>query len=169
MRAMVDETPETPKKWPLWKTLLVLTFVLAIPVLGFPLLAEGCNYIFLGSPESVAKEKFSRAYACPNDRVEVRPRNDLTYAKLHPAIASTAEPSPEIKSDPDRYARWKKERDAAQKKSIESHAKNDIIEVRGCGKSMLYSCGIGNVTINNSDSSDARYCNEEAYPSGTAW
>ena len=94
------------------------------------LVLAGCQ-----SKESGAREKFSQEFTCPEDRVEVRERKDLTPSKLRVQVP----PPPEIASDPARLAQYK-EREAENNKNADTFG--DIYEARGCNKQSLYACRI---------------------------
>jgi hypothetical protein len=79
-----------------------------------------------------AKEKFSAAFTCPLDRVEVRARPDL-----YPGDGFKARnPPSEIASDPGRLKLWQTQQD-----QLRSYSDGyQIYEARGCGNQSLYEC-----------------------------
>lgn len=93
------------------------------------LVASGC------SKSSGAREKFSQEFTCPEDRVEVRERKDLTPSKLRVHVP----PPPEVASDPARLAQYE-EKEAENDKNADTFG--DIYEARGCNKQSLYACRI---------------------------
>ena len=102
------------------------------PVLFAPFMAlvlAGC------SKESGARERFSQEFTCPEDRVEVRERKDLTPSMLRVQVP----PPPEIASDPARLSQYKA-KEAETNKNADTFG--DIYEARGCNKQSLYACRI---------------------------
>ncbi len=87
------------------------------------------------SKETGAREKFSQEFTCPEDRVEVREREDLKPSMLRVKVP----PPPEIASDPGRLAEYN-EREAEIDEGADTFG--DIYEARGCDKQSLYACRI---------------------------
>jgi hypothetical protein len=64
----------------------------------------------------------------------------------------------------------KQESDRQAKAAKAADKGDDIVEVRGCGKSLLYSCGWATRTVNNRSQSTVRSCRQQNYPADmTPW
>jgi hypothetical protein len=84
-----------------------------------------------------AKEKFSKDYSCPIDRLESRDRPDLHRSSFHTAAAPTATPPADIAADPARLAVWNQNH---KQDPTSFDDLDDIEEVRGCGNAAFYAC-----------------------------
>jgi len=85
------------------------------------------------SMETGARESFSKAHTCPEERVEVRRRADVTRGQLR----KRPKPSAEIQADPGRLKMWEAEQERINK-NIDGMC--DIYEARGCGYQELLCC-----------------------------
>jgi hypothetical protein len=96
-------------------------------VLALALTQAACQALSDG-----ARQRFSDAFTCPPDRVEVRERPEL-----HPSDWFKAnKPSSEIAADPGRLKMWQAEQDR-----LKSYTERyRIFEARGCGHQSLYEC-----------------------------
>ena len=94
-----------------------------------PLAMAGCK-----SSETGARETFAREFSCPEDRVEVRARKDLSFGDFMPG--KKQEPPAEVKADPDRLAKW----NADRKKGRSGFDNFDMVEAKGCGHEQIYGC-----------------------------
>lgn len=112
-------------------------------VVGMLLLA-GCK-----SPEKGAREHFAREVTCPLERVEARARTDVKPGDW----IESSKPPKDVAADPERLQMWK-----AKDEERRSWANRDqIIEVRGCGKQKLYACHRHNKDANYIMCSDLEY------------
>ncbi len=91
------------------------------------LLLCGCESVVDGS-----RDKFSSEFTCPVDRVEAHPRPEL-----HPSTLEGSSPPGDVAADPERLKMWR-DRQAMFNERRDSN--DDIIEVSGCGKHVLYAC-----------------------------
>jgi hypothetical protein len=114
------------------------------------LLATACQ-----GYESGARERFSKQFTCPEDRVEVRP-SALTVAAVK--ARKRAEPPPEIKADPGRLKLWQEEQDKTA--SFSSAFCTELWEARGCDHHTLYCC------YRPSKHANQVSCSSEDYPAG---
>jgi hypothetical protein len=112
-----------------------MRWALALLVLLAP---YGCKRLSTG-----AREDFAKKYSCPESRVKVIARSDLHYGDL--AVQdSVEEPPEEVKKDPERLAKFKKdkaEEKADLKKTLSSNL--DMFQVQGCDHDVLMGCGHG--------------------------
>ena len=98
-------------------------------------LGLGCKRLKTG-----AQEQFAQKYSCPEARVEVRPRTDLRWSDVVGVTASDTTPPVEVKSDPERLAKWKKDREDQARETRERLDEIDVFEARGCDHSELLGC-----------------------------
>ncbi|HEY6462597.1 MAG TPA: hypothetical protein VIY73_20655 [Polyangiaceae bacterium] len=83
-----------------------------------------------------AKETFAAKYTCPEGRIEARVREDVTETQL--ANRKKQTPPAEVAADPGRLALWQKQEAEKEKRA---NAGQVIVEARGCGHEVIYSCG----------------------------
>jgi hypothetical protein len=83
-----------------------------------------------------------KKYSCPDDRVAVKTRSDVDpmQALGKGASAALGTPSDEIKADPERYAKWKADREADMASSRARYAEYTVFEVTGCGHTEMLTC-----------------------------
>ncbi len=105
-----------------------------VGVLSGCVLLLGC-----GNAHDAAREQFGREFSCPLDRVTVRPRDDIKWSTvaLH---ASAAEPPHDVKRDPARYAKWKKDQEELNGPMRDLLDSFDVFEGKGCGHDVLLGC-----------------------------
>jgi hypothetical protein len=110
-----------------------------------------------------AKENFSKAFSCPEDRVEVRERKDLSPYEV--MSGPRPEAPAEIQSDPGRLELWQK-----KEKETSTNVDNrfDVFEVRGCEKQVLYYCAHPDSDDGQGTKSNVVSCVEGKYPAGAA-
>src|SRR5258708_35676473 len=106
--------------------------LLALFLLGPGLLA-------CGNASNAARDKFAHEYSCPEDRVTVRPRDDIKWSTVALHVEATA-PPPEVKSDPARYAKWKKDQEETNAPLRELFDSFDVFEGTGCDHDVLLGC-----------------------------
>ena len=95
-----------------------------------------------GSVQTAAKEKFSFAFTCPAESIEVRDRSDIKPSdfkfKDPPPL-----PSPEVAADPARLALWR-ERNPDRRSDFDFDnfldIDNSVEEARGCNRKAMYRC-----------------------------
>src|SRR4051794_13412217 len=105
----------------------------ALLVLG--LFLVGCR-----NDETMARERFTELFTCPEDRITVTPRKDLAAVDL---VIRPAAPPPEIAADAERLALWKEK--AAHDAADYEH--DTVVEARGCGHEVVYICGDLRVSV----------------------
>ena len=112
----------------------LLLFVVVAGGLALPWIIEALAKKKL---DDGAREEFTRIYSCPGDRVEVRPRPDLTAWDLEVAKSGRGAPPDDIARDPERLAIWTKSEREQQERVNED---TGVFEVRGCGTEVLWAC-----------------------------
>lgn len=95
----------------------------------------GCKPLKTG-----AKEQFAKEHSCPEERVEVRARTDLRWSVVVGVPGSESSPPAEVQKDPERLAKWRKDRAEEQRKTRARLDDVDVFEARGCGHSQLLGC-----------------------------
>jgi hypothetical protein len=90
----------------------------------------GCESVLDGS-----KDEFSKEFTCPLDRIEARPRPDLRPSSLNGDRAT--DPPKDIAADPDRRRMWQTDHETMMARE---DARDDVFELRGCGRHVLYAC-----------------------------
>jgi hypothetical protein len=106
-------------------------------ILLFALLATiSCKRLATG-----AREEFAKKYSCPENRVAVTERSDLHYGDLV-VQAQTEEPPEDVKKDPERLAKFKKDK-ADEKSELKNNLNSnlDMFAVKGCDHDVLMGCG----------------------------
>lgn len=116
------------------------------------LVTQGCT-----SVEDGAKDEFSEAFTCPRDRVEVRKRDDVKATDVEGSAAASTPPA-EIAADPGRLQMWQNEQREKDDRENDLH---HVVEARGCGHRVLYTCG-----HTTGKSSAPWLCMERGYPKG---
>ena len=109
---------------------------LLVCAIALSLAAFGCKRLSTG-----AREEFGKAYSCPEDRVEVKARDDLTWSSLLSSGPSEEVPPDDVAKDPARRAKWQQDRDDAQQSlnhSVDSRV--DVYQAIGCGHDVLMGC-----------------------------
>jgi hypothetical protein len=106
----------------------------------------GCQSVTDG-----AKQQFSEDHTCPLERIEVRARPELKPSQFRSPSAPA-----EVAADPARLRLWQAKQ-AELAENVDSWG--EIVEVRGCGVQLFYSCG------HPTRSSDGRrwMCSAEAH------
>lgn len=90
-----------------------------------------------------AKEQFAKTHSCPEDRVTIKERSDITPAALL-APPGDEKPSDEVKNDPGRLAKWQADRKEQRDKTESGYNRHyTIFEASGCGTSLLMACTHG--------------------------
>lgn len=109
-----------------------------------------------------ARQEFSQRYTCPEDRVQVRRRADVTaYAVTHD---SRPQPPDEVARDPARLDLWTRHQRANEARWNEQWK---VYEARGCGHQVLQTCSHpGDPEGTNSTAYGLVVCVEGAYPPG---
>ncbi len=108
---------------------LLVAVCLLVPLLGCTRLSTG------------ARKDFARQYSCPDDRVQVRSRDDLNAKDLLAPNRAPAPPPPlEVKNDPARYALWKANQAAARAREAAPYGAYEVFTVTGCGHTELLAC-----------------------------
>lgn len=92
-------------------------------------LVAGCKRLKTGAVEHFAEE-----HACPEDRIEVEPREGLRRSQFE---GQREEAPAEVRSDPQRLAMWQTQRDESDERL---DAACDIFAVRGCGHEAILCC-----------------------------
>jgi hypothetical protein len=93
-------------------------------------LGPGCK-----SLEQGAREEHARAFSCPENRIDVRPRKGLDAYAL--TFGEGSPPPDDVKRDPERYALWKKQ----QRESHDRwNSMGEVMEANGCGHDVVYFC-----------------------------
>lgn len=120
-------------------------------------------FLFACKPlKSGAREQFSKQHACPESRVEVRPRGDLRVWDV--LVGVTPQPPPDVASDPERIALFRANQ---QDQNDRMQSSCELYEVRGCSQQQLLCCahpsaeGGGTYTT-------AVSCSPGRYPPGIA-
>ena len=116
-------------------------------VLALPTVLVGCQ-----SKEAGAREKFSNEVTCPEERVEVRERSDLTPSMLRAQVP----PPPDVAADPGRLAMWKAKEEESNENADQAC---DMFEARGCGKQSLVCCRRHSKRINETSCMTLPYAN----------
>ena len=114
---------------------LALTLIRGALVLGL-VAGVGCKRLKTG-----AREEFGRKYTCPEERIEVRARDDVTYGDLVLRSQTRETPPDEVKNDPGRRAKWEHDQKKKRDDFKDSLDGLDVFEVRGCGHTVLLGCG----------------------------
>jgi hypothetical protein len=111
----------------------------------------GVYFLFFGGSPRTARKRFASTYTCPDERIELRERNDLKGSMF----AYHEPPSAEVKNDPARYEMFRK-KEAEQDANADSGGNYGVFfyDVRGCGHEELYQC------------SNKPSCTERKYPAG---
>jgi hypothetical protein len=111
-----------------------------------PLLPAACLLLALGATackqlSSGAREDFAARYSCPEDRVVVKTRDDLTPAQaLGKANEPAAQPPDEVKRDPGRLAKWQKDQAERREARLATYIGYEVIEASGCGHTDILVC-----------------------------
>jgi hypothetical protein len=104
----------------------------ALVALWAALSVSGCKRLTRG-----ARERFGTQFSCPEDRVEVRARDDLDPGMV---VYPAETPPEEIKDDPGRLAKWKKDLEAHRDRWRDADDKAEVFDVSGCGHAARYVC-----------------------------
>jgi hypothetical protein len=91
------------------------------------------------SASTAARNHFARAYSCPEDRVVIKPRDDIKWSTVA-MHRSEEKPPPEVAADPARLAKWKKDKDDEYRPLQESFDSFDVFEGTGCDHDVLLGC-----------------------------
>ena len=118
--------------------------------------AGGCK-----SPQTGAKEEFSKDVNCPADRVEVRPRADLTASAV--LWSKPAAPPPKVAADPERLAMFNKKQ---QERAAATDGSCEVFEAKGCDTQVLYCCSYASQRRGNGAGQIS--CSKGTYPEGAA-
>jgi hypothetical protein len=86
-----------------------------------------------------AREEFARQHSCPEDRVTVRERDDVSPAEIVPGLEEK-EPPPEVAADAERLAKWKQDAEEKRAKAEDAVSSLAVFEVSGCDTSMVMLC-----------------------------
>ena len=124
-----------------------------------PLALVACKKLKTG-----AAEKFAEDYTCPESRIEVTPRTDLSASQvLGWAKPKAEEPPDEVKNDPERYALWKDEQAKKHAKDDAIYDGYEVFEAKGCDHDVIYACcHAAQSTGGHSGSTDVVLCRESA-------
>jgi len=87
--------------------------------------------------KSGAIRTFGEKYSCPEDRLTAKP-SDVRWSTVD-AVRLT-EPPADVKADPGRLAKWKKDQDDKDRPTREALDSFDVFEVSGCGHEQLVAC-----------------------------
>lgn len=98
-------------------------------------LVGGCKRLRTG-----AREEFGKIYSCPEERVEVRARDDLKYGDIILSGRATKTPPDEVRADPGRLAKWQSDRRAEDETLRDSLNERDVFEVKGCDHVSFFGC-----------------------------
>ncbi len=110
--------------------------LLLLLIAALPALVSGCKRLGTG-----AREDFARRYSCPEDRIAVNARSDLRAQDvLGAGQQPEVQPPHEVKSDPGRYAEWKKDQAEQQRRLAASYADWEVFELTGCGHAATLAC-----------------------------
>jgi hypothetical protein len=90
-----------------------------------------------GTPED-AREAFARAHSCPEERVHVTPRPDIKWSTVEGL--SREIPPDEVKKDPARLAKWRRDQEEQYAPLRELLDKHNVFEARGCDHDDLVGC-----------------------------
>ena len=138
-----------------YRSLRRLSFLLLVAVV----LSIGCKRLKTG-----AREEFGRKHSCPEDRITVSSRDDVTWSSLVLASSPAEAPPDEVKNDPGRLAKWHKDRaeeDAATRERLDEL---DVFEVKGCGHEVLMACAHPAGSSGEGVATDEVVCWEQAIP-----
>ena len=87
-----------------------------------------------------AKEDFARRHSCPEDRVSVKERTDVSAASLL-APGGNESPPDDVKRDPGRLAKWEADKKEQRAKTESGYARSyTVYEVRGCNVAVFLAC-----------------------------
>jgi hypothetical protein len=131
--------------------LSTLWWVLVVVAVGLP----GCKRLSTG-----AREHFARKLSCPEERVTVKPREDLRYGELVAKVVQAEVPPDEVKRDPERLAKFQRDQAQAKAEQVASLDGVDVFEVTGCGHTQLLGCAHPVGGSDNSAQSDLVNCFE---------
>jgi len=111
-----------------------------------------------------AKEQFAKAHSCPEDRVVIKERADMSPAALL-AGPDTATPPDDVKKDPGRLAKWQSDHKADREKLESNYQRSyTIFEASGCGTTLLMACTHGERMGSGGSSSTVVVCQEKPLP-----
>lgn len=96
--------------------------------------------IFFASLEPVAREAFSAAHSCPEQRMTSRERPDLGAYDMTFGTGAPAEAPAEVKADPARLAVWEETQRQDRERRASWNEAGQVVEVEGCERSELYVC-----------------------------
>lgn len=101
-------------------------------------LGDGPGPLGLGkSFEQGAREDFARRHSCPDDRIAIKPRNDIDSSEVLLDGFANREPPAEIAADPERLAKWQEEQN---KTNAALDKDSGVFEVEGCDHHEILSC-----------------------------
>jgi hypothetical protein len=115
-------------------------------------LALSTSLVGCQSKEAGAREKFSKEFTCPAERVEVRERSDLKPSMLRAQVP----PPPDVAADPARLAMWKAEEETNNENADQMC---DMLEARGCNQQSLVCCRRHTKRINEVSCMTHQYAN----------
>jgi hypothetical protein len=111
---------------------LVLTLAcLALGLVG----GFGCKRLSTG-----ALETFAQQHSCPEERVQVREREDLDPEAVKWGAPTPLTPPDEVRRDPARLARFQRDQAEQQARRRASYAGYAVFEVSGCDHKELLVC-----------------------------
>jgi hypothetical protein len=129
--------------------LVATAFAAAMVIVG-----TGCKRLSTG-----AKEEFASKYTCPEDRVGVRPRTDLSAYDV--TFGRARAPSSEIARDPERLRLWNEQQKDKQRSWDRSF---EVFEVTGCGHKVLMTCAHASQRTATSRRAGRVTCTEAKHP-----
>ena len=106
--------------------------IAAVTVCG---LLQGCKRLKTG-----AREDFRQRYSCPDDRIEVKARDDLHAMDVLGVRVSGVQPPEDVKKDPARLAVWEQSQAEVRQRQAEAFAPYEVFEVMGCGHQVVLAC-----------------------------
>ncbi len=109
------------------------------------------------SYEAGARENFSKTFTCPEERIEVRPRPDISPVDIR--YPTRPQPPAEIKADPGRLKIWQAEQD---QRLASAGAHCEVWEGKGCDHQTLFCCHRPAKNQNRVS------CSTEKYPPGVS-
>jgi hypothetical protein len=110
------------------------------PVVPCIVVAAAASVVACRSDETIAREQFASRFTCPEERITVTPRKDLTSVDL------TFRPQPppsDVAADPGRLELWNKD----QARRAAEYEGKSVVEARGCGHELLFICGQMRVSV----------------------
>ena len=98
------------------------------------LVTPACKRLVTG-----AREEFAKKFSCPEDRVQVAERKDLSAYELIFGKMEAEKPPEAVLDDPERLAKWKADHDKSESKK-RWDASFAVFEASGCDHKALLAC-----------------------------